>query len=120
MSVHSFSAEAAADCRSTTPSMRPLTNDKQYYHMPFNERKPCCYVTSYWHDHKRRLYNTNLLERVCDKLREGLDDVEEMTRTEQEHPERRLRAVMDDLANGTATYLRLVKSAGNQTGMSFF
>lgn len=88
--------------------------------MPFNERKPCCYVTSYWHDHKRRLYNTNLLERVCDKLREGLDDVEEMTRTEQEHPERRLRAVMDDLANGTATYLRLVKSAGNQTGMSFF
>lgn len=118
MSVHSFSAEAAADCRSTTPSMRPLTNDKQYYHMPFNERKPCCYVTSYWHDHKRRLYNTNVLERVCDKLREGLDDVEEMTRTEQDHPERRLRAIMDDLANGTSTYLRLVKSSGNQSGAS--
>ena len=93
-SLQSLSAEATADCKSTTPSMRALTNDKQYYHMPFNERKPCCYVTSYWHDHKRRLYNSNIMDRICDKLREGLDDIDEMIRTEKEHPERRLRAVM--------------------------
>ena len=39
-SMQSLSAESTADCKSVTPSMKPLTNDKQYYHMPFNERKP--------------------------------------------------------------------------------
>ena len=70
-SMQSLSAEQSADCKSVTPSMRPLTNDKQYYHMPFNERKPSCYVTSFWHDHKRRMYNSNLMDRIFDKLREG-------------------------------------------------
>ena len=70
--MQSLSAEQSADCKSVTPSMRPLTNDKQYYHMPFNERKPSCYVTSFWHDHKRRMYNSNLMDRIFDKLREGL------------------------------------------------
>ena len=69
--MQSLSAEQSADCKSVTPSMRPLTNDKQYYHMPFNERKPSCYVTSFWHDHKRRMYNSNLMDRIFDKLREG-------------------------------------------------
>jgi hypothetical protein len=48
--------------------------------------------------------------------REGLDDIEEMKRTEKEHPERRLRAVMDDLSSGCQTYLRLVKSGGAAGG----
>ena len=74
-----------------------------------------CYVTSYWHDHKRRMYNSNLMDRIYDKLREGVEDVEEMMRTDKEYPERRLRSVMDDLANGCGTYIRLCKS-GAQGG----
>ena len=65
-----------------------------------------CYVTSYWHDHKRRMYNSNLMDRIYDKFREGVEDVEEMLRTDKEYPERRLRSVMDDLANGCGTYIR--------------
>ena len=37
-SMQSLSAEQTAVCKSVTPSMRPLTNDKLYYHKPFNER----------------------------------------------------------------------------------
>ena len=46
---------------------------------------------------------------------EGLDDVDEMIRTDKEYPERRLRSVMDDLANGCGTYIRLCKG-GAQGG----
>uniref|UniRef100_H2Z082 C2 domain-containing protein n=1 Tax=Ciona savignyi TaxID=51511 RepID=H2Z082_CIOSA len=98
--------------RPLTPPTRPLTSDKYYYHMPFFENKPCVYLTSYWHDHKRRLYNSNIMHRVADKLDEGLQDVQEMLKTSHERPDRRLRGVAEELTNGCASYIRLVKGTG--------
>jgi len=36
--------------------------------MPYSEQKPCFYLTSYWHDHKRRLYNANIIHKIEEKL----------------------------------------------------
>uniref|UniRef100_F6VBD0 C2 domain-containing protein n=1 Tax=Ciona intestinalis TaxID=7719 RepID=F6VBD0_CIOIN len=98
--------------RPLTLPVKPLTHDKYYYHMPFFEQKPCVYLTSYWHDHKRRLYNSNIMHRVADKLDEGLQDVQEMIKTGHERPDRRLRGVAEELINGCASYTRLVKGTG--------
>nr|CAB3264595.1 otoferlin [Phallusia mammillata] len=98
--------------RPLTPPARPSTCDKFYYHMPYFEQKPCLYLTSYWHDQKRRLYTSNVLHRVIDKLDEGLQDVQEMIKTNQERPDRRLRGVVADLITGCGTYTRLVKGTG--------
>ena len=54
--------------QSTTPPMKPLSNDKTYYYLPFWDDKPCLYVRSYWQDHRRRLYNSNALATIADKL----------------------------------------------------
>ena len=54
--------------QSTTPPLKPTTRDKIYYHMPFYEEKPCVYVKEMFEDHRRRMYNTNMLEKIGDKL----------------------------------------------------
>ena len=54
--------------QSTTPPVRPTTKDRIYYHMPFDEEKPCVYVKEMFEDHRRRMYNTNILEKIGEKL----------------------------------------------------
>lgn len=39
-----------------------------YYHMPYFEKKPCIYIKSWWPDHRRRLYNSNIMDKIADKL----------------------------------------------------
>ena len=54
--------------QSTTHPLKPTTRDKIYYHLPFYEEKPCIYVREMFEDHRRRMYNTNILEKISDKL----------------------------------------------------
>ena len=43
---------------------------------------------------------------------EGIEDVQEMVKTNEERPDRRLRGVAAELENGCAAYNRLVKGTG--------
>ena len=54
--------------QSTTPPLKPTTRDRIYYHLPFYEEKPCVYVKEMFEDHRRRMYNTNILEKIGEKL----------------------------------------------------
>jgi len=42
--------------------------DKSYGYLPLNEEKPCMYVVSLFEDYSKRLYSTNLLSRLTEKL----------------------------------------------------
>uniref|UniRef100_A0A8B9L2A3 Otoferlin b n=1 Tax=Astyanax mexicanus TaxID=7994 RepID=A0A8B9L2A3_ASTMX len=42
--------------------------DKNYFHLPYFERKPCIYIKSWWQDQRRRLYNANIIDNIADKL----------------------------------------------------
>uniref|UniRef100_A0A8C7KDG1 Otoferlin n=1 Tax=Oncorhynchus kisutch TaxID=8019 RepID=A0A8C7KDG1_ONCKI len=53
---------------STTPPMKPVITDRNYFHLPYFERKPCIYIKSWWQDQRRRLYNANLIDNIADKL----------------------------------------------------
>ena len=53
---------------SLTPPVRPVTNDRQYYHIPWEDSKPCTHVKFSWQDHRRRLYNSNVLLKICERL----------------------------------------------------
>ena len=55
-------------CKSTTTPEKPLTTDKNYYFLPYAENKQCLYVYTLYEDTKRRLYHTNILERIVDDL----------------------------------------------------
>ncbi|KAM9053303.1 otoferlin isoform 3-T3 [Megaptera novaeangliae] len=92
---------------SSSPPMRPQITDRNYFHLPYLERKPCIYIKSWWPDQRRRLYNANIVDHVADKLEEGLNDVQEMIKTEKSYPERRLRGVLEELSCGCYRFLSL-------------
>ncbi|XP_044118475.1 otoferlin isoform X2 [Neovison vison] len=92
---------------SSTPPMRPQVTDRNYFHLPYLDRKPCIYIRSWWPDQRRRLYNANIMDHIADKLEEGLNDVQEMIKTEKSYPERRLRGVLEELSCGCYRFLSL-------------
>ena len=53
---------------STTPAAKPVTIDRFYYFLPYNEEKPCLWVKGRFEDHRKRLFNSNLIDRVVEKL----------------------------------------------------
>uniref|UniRef100_A0A672ZQ55 Otoferlin n=1 Tax=Sphaeramia orbicularis TaxID=375764 RepID=A0A672ZQ55_9TELE len=106
----------------TTPPMKPVITDRNYFHLPYFERKPCIYIKSWWQDQRRRLYNANIIDNVADKLEEGLNDVQEIIKTEKAYPERRLRGVLEELSHGCKSqlffsqFLSLANKDQNQSG----
>uniref|UniRef100_A0A3Q3G455 Otoferlin n=1 Tax=Kryptolebias marmoratus TaxID=37003 RepID=A0A3Q3G455_KRYMA len=99
----------------TSPPMKPVITDRNYFHLPYFERKPCIYIKSWWQDQRRRLYNANIIDNVADKLEDGLNDVHEIIKTEKSYPERRLRGVLEELSQG-CQFLSLANKDQNQSG----
>ncbi|KAF7670051.1 hypothetical protein LDENG_00084550 [Lucifuga dentata] len=100
----------------TTPPMKPVITDRNYFHLPYFERKPCIYIKSWWQDQRRRLYNANIIDNIADKLEDGLNDVQEIIKTEKAYPERRLRGVLEELSHGCSQFLSLANKDQNQSG----
>lgn len=45
-----------------------MTHDRLYYFLPYWDNKPCMHVRSVWPDYRRRMYNSNIIAKICDKL----------------------------------------------------
>ncbi|XP_061741613.1 otoferlin isoform X14 [Nerophis ophidion] len=101
---------------SSTPLMRPVITDRNYFHLPYFEKKPCVYIRSWWQDQRRRFYNSNIMDKIADKLEEGLNDVQEIIKTEKAFPERRLRGVLEELSIGCSRFVNLANKDINQAG----
>ncbi|XP_035279805.1 otoferlin isoform X6 [Anguilla anguilla] len=101
---------------SSTPPMKPVITDRNYFHLPYFEKKPCIYIKSWWQDQRRRLYNANIMDKMADKLEEGLNDVQEIIKTEKAYPERRLRGVLEELSIGCSRFVTLANKDQNQAG----
>ncbi|KAL3867777.1 hypothetical protein ACJMK2_040627 [Sinanodonta woodiana] len=108
-------ASDAPKWQSTVPPMKPISRDNVYYHLPYYEDKPCVYVREMFEDHRRRLYNTNILVKITEKLEDGLHEVNEMINQEQPFPERRLRGVFEELGAACSKCVSLVKGTGGGT-----
>ncbi|KAK7100137.1 hypothetical protein V1264_023132 [Littorina saxatilis] len=98
--------------QSTTPAMKPVTRDKLYYNLPYYEDKPCIYVREHMEDHRRRMYNSNIINKIAEKLDDGLAEVHEKIAQEMPFPERRLRGVFEELGQGCTKFVSLVRSTG--------
>ncbi|XP_043918777.1 otoferlin isoform X5 [Protopterus annectens] len=101
---------------SATPPMKPVVTERNYFHLPYFEKKPCIYIKSWWQDQRRRLYNAIIMDKIADKLEEGLNDVNEMIKTEKPYPERRLRGVLEELSSGCSRFVTLANKDQNQPG----
>ncbi|XP_048582007.1 otoferlin isoform X3 [Nematostella vectensis] len=95
---------------SLTPPVKPVTNDRQYYHIPWEDSKPCTHIKFMWQDHRRRLYNSNVLLKICERLEDGLTDCIERVKMDLPNTFRWLSRVLSELINGCNQYLNLIKS----------
>ncbi|XP_026146627.1 otoferlin isoform X14 [Carassius auratus] len=100
----------------STPPMKPVITDRNYFHLPYFEKKPCIYIKSWWQDQRRRLYNSNIMDKIADKLEEGLNDVQEIIKTEKAYPERRLRGVLEELSTSCSRFVTLANKDQNLSG----
>uniref|UniRef100_A0A8B9L3G7 Otoferlin b n=1 Tax=Astyanax mexicanus TaxID=7994 RepID=A0A8B9L3G7_ASTMX len=66
---------------STTPPMKPVITDRNYFHLPYFERKPCIYIKSWWQDQRRRLYNANIIDNIADKLLFSFENMSQQAKT---------------------------------------
>ncbi|XP_016120990.1 otoferlin-like, partial [Sinocyclocheilus grahami] len=96
--------------------MKPVITDRNYFHLPYFEKKPCIYIKSWWQDQRRRLYNSNIMDKLADKLEEGLNDVQEIIKTEKAYPERRLRGVLEELSTNCSRFVTLANKDQNLSG----
>ncbi|XP_073709077.1 otoferlin isoform X1 [Garra rufa] len=96
--------------------MKPVITDRNYFHLPYFEKKPCIYIKSWWQDQRRRLYNSNIMDKIADKLEEGLNDVQEIIKTEKAYPERRLRGVLEELSTSCSRFVTLANKDQNLSG----
>ncbi|XP_059354553.1 otoferlin-like isoform X7 [Carassius carassius] len=119
--IHNSSDEEAEDDEDltsvpSTPPMKPVITDRNYFHLPYFEKKPCIYIKNWWQDQRRRLYNSNIMDKIADKLEEGLNDVQEIIKTEKAYPERRLRGVLEELSTSCSRFVKLANKDQNLSG----
>lgn len=57
-----------ASWQSTTAPSKPLSHDRLYYFLPYWDEKPTIYIKSAFPDHRRRMYNSNAITKISEKL----------------------------------------------------
>lgn len=58
-----------------TPPMEAVTLDREYYNLPYNEKKPCVAIRFLLEDQRRRLYIQNILHKLLENLEDAMEDV---------------------------------------------
>uniref|UniRef100_A0A8D0DJR1 C2 domain-containing protein n=1 Tax=Salvator merianae TaxID=96440 RepID=A0A8D0DJR1_SALMN len=77
-----------------------LSSLSSYSCLPMLHEKPCVYVWSYWEDYTWRLYNSNWIVKIAERLEHGLDDVERLLRRPKSKADERLRQVLEEFVAG--------------------
>ncbi|KAE9538073.1 hypothetical protein AGLY_006045 [Aphis glycines] len=103
--------------QSTTAAIKPISNDKVYYYLPLREDKPCLHVKSIWPDYRRRMYNSNIINKIADKLEEGLNEVSFLLEDDDPDKEDKLKSVLDELSISCNRYVNFTKGVGCGQGL---
>uniref|UniRef100_A0A4W3JUH3 Fer-1-like protein 4 n=1 Tax=Callorhinchus milii TaxID=7868 RepID=A0A4W3JUH3_CALMI len=71
-----------------------------YSCIPFLYEKPCVYVWSSWEDYTWRLYNSNILAKIAERLEDGLDEVEHLLKRPKSEAQELLKSVLEGFVAG--------------------
>lgn len=99
---------------STTSTCKPISHDKHHYYLPFWDYKPSMNVRCIFPDHRRRMYNSNMLSKLTEKMEIGLSETGHLIEAEDTKAEVRLRSCLEELATNCNNYLQITKTS--QTG----
>ncbi|KAM6087647.1 fer-1-like protein 6 [Chlamydotis macqueenii] len=96
---------------STTPPEKPLITggNRNYQYLPYDERKPCICVKSYWGDQTFRLYSSNTLEKMADHLEESLEQVKDLIKVSEIASEEKMRTTLNDFINQSRAFITITE-----------
>ncbi|KAK6479518.1 fer-1-like protein 4 [Huso huso] len=83
---------------------QPTEHDRSFSCIPLLHEKPCLYVWNYCEDHSARLYNTNWIGKMADRLEYGIDDVEKLLKRPRSHAKERLKEVLAEFVASCRQY----------------
>lgn len=89
---------------STTTSSKPTSHDRQHFYLPYWDYKPCMDVRCYFPDLRRRMYNSNMLAKLAERMDEGLLETWAQLTDDDPRAEVRLRAVLEEVAAACVAY----------------
>ncbi|CAK1588293.1 unnamed protein product [Parnassius mnemosyne] len=100
--------------QSVTQPTKATSVDKNYYFLPYWDHKQCMHVRSIWPDHRRRMYNSNMISNIVEKFEEGLADAQ-MAIEADSGPDSTsvaaLKSVLESISNDCAAYVRHMSGA---------
>ncbi|KAL8181722.1 UNVERIFIED_CONTAM: hypothetical protein K2H54_023421, partial [Gekko kuhli] len=76
-----------------------------YNYLPYDEKKPCVYIKSFWGDQTFRLYFSNSLEKMADLLEEGLEHVKDLIKVSELASEEKMRSTLNDFISQSRTFI---------------
>ncbi|XP_054671492.1 fer-1-like protein 6 isoform X5 [Grus americana] len=96
---------------STTSPEKPLITggNRNYQYLPYDERKPCICVKSYWGDQTFRLYSSNTLEKMADHLEESLDQVKDLIKVSEIASEEKMRMTLNYFINQSRAFITIAE-----------
>ncbi|XP_076264991.1 otoferlin-like isoform X1 [Rhynchophorus ferrugineus] len=100
-----------ASWQSTTSPSKPMTHDKIYYFLPYWDNKPCMHIRSVWPDYRRRMYNSNIIGKIAEKLEDGLEEVNALSEADDHEAENKLKQVLEDLSAACGKYVTISNSS---------
>ncbi|XP_013396113.1 otoferlin-like [Lingula anatina] len=86
-----------------TPPMKPHSRGKNYYHIPFHEKKPCLYAKTRFEDQRQRLQRTNVLNAMVESLEDELKEVQHLL-DHEEPGGKRMRRALSHFANSCSQF----------------
>lgn len=78
--------------------------DRSYCCIPYLYEKPCVYVWNCWEDYSWRLYNSNVLAKVAERLEDGLDELFHMVKRPKSNPDDYFTQVLNEFVAGCRQY----------------
>lgn len=94
---------------STTSTCKPISHDKHHYYLPFWDYKPSMNVRCIFPDLRRRMYNSNMLTKLTEKMEIALSETNHLIEQEDMKAEVRLRSCLEELATDCNNYLQITK-----------
>ncbi|XP_053689019.1 otoferlin-like [Sabethes cyaneus] len=96
---------------STTSASKPISHDKCHFFLPYWDNKPCMDVRCSFPDLRRRMYNSNMIGKVTERMEIGLAETNLLIEDEDPTAEVKLRSVLEEVATSCNKYVSITKGA---------
>uniref|UniRef100_A0A8C4XP85 Fer-1 like family member 6 n=1 Tax=Falco tinnunculus TaxID=100819 RepID=A0A8C4XP85_FALTI len=101
--------ESASDSQTRHTDLSLVPDTQNYQYLPYDERKPCICVKSYWGDQTFRLYSANTLEKMADHLEESLEQVKDLLKVSEIASEEKMRTTLNYFINQSRAFITIAE-----------